>query len=655
MKIQIRLHFIISILIISLSSSAFSQYQSRGVKYNYTDAESFYNAGNFYDALPLYQILAQEKPENNEYQMKIGICHIYLNQIPEKAIEYIKRAYDNDPVATNIQYYLGRAYALNYRFKKAIEVYKIAVTLNTTESYYKKRIPHLITQCNNAIILVQDSLAVEIINLGEPVNSAANEYSPIINTEETELIFTYRGSNSIGGRLSKTNKPKENGSFNEDIFISKFNNDLWGEPVSLSDSINTTLDEGSISISADGEKLYLFKDTKTAKGDIFESIKDGEDWSEPKRLSFNSNSWEGHATISSDGKNIIFSSNRPYGVGGKDLYVAVLQDDGSWGDVKNMGPTINTIYDEDSPFLHADGDLLNFSSKGHSSMGGYDIFESKIVGDTAYSKPVNMGYPINTTANDIFYTVLPNEHVYYSSARRGGYGQNDIYLINVNGINISGIAKLKKDPQSAISKLVVNITNKDRTFNLADTTDGAGRYNFSKLPAGDDYKLYIEEIDESAIQDSVYTLEGRVTKMGRAFTKTKVNDNITDENGSYKLELKKMLQDDSSLDGMSEDDILAEYGGKTAPGLIYKVQVAALTNAKNFEEKSVKSLGKIERLELDDGLTRFMVGSFTMLKDATDLLGKAKRKGQDDAFIIVFLDGKRTYLEELVKENKLSK
>jgi tetratricopeptide (TPR) repeat protein len=647
----IRLHFIISLLTLCFTNTAYSQYQSRGDRYNFTDAETFYNNGNFYDAMPLYELLSNQNPENEEYQMKIGICHLYLNQTPQKAIEYIKGVSDKSIKTTNVQYYLARAYALNYRFKEAIETYNIALTLNSTEPYYKKRIPHLIEQCNAAIQLVKDSLSVEIINLGEPVNSSANEYSPIINADESELIFTYRGENSSGGRVNKTNKPTENGSFNEDIFISKFNNKAWGEPESISDSINTIVDEASISISLDGEKLYLFKDTKTAKGDIFESIREGEDWSEPKRLSFNSKSWEGHATVSSDGKKIIFSSDRPYGIGGKDLYSAKLKEDGSWGDVKNLGPTINTIYDEDSPFLHADEDLLNFSSKGHSSMGGYDIFESKIIGDTAYSNPVNIGYPINTTANDIFYTVLPNENVYYSSARKGGYGQNDIYLINVNGISISGVAKLDKDPQSVISKLVVSIRNKDKTFNLTDTTDGAGRYNFSKLPSGGDYELYIEEIDESAIADDVYNLDGRVTKMGRAFVKTKVNDQSTDENGAFKLKLKKMTQENNPLEGMSEDDILAEYGSKTAPGLLYKVQLAALTNPKNFKKKSVKPLGSVEKIELNDGLTRFMVGNFKTLKEATALLDRAKNKGLSDAFIIVFVEGKRTYLEELVKKD----
>ena len=637
--------------LVALSMSGFAQYQSRGDKYNAADAALFYKTGNFYDALPLFEILAEQKPNNQEYQLKIGICHLNLNQTPEKAIEYIKRVADNSTKTTNVHYYLGRAYALNYRFKKAIETYNVAKVLNTTEYYYKQQIPHLIEQCNNGIQLVKDSLNVEIINLGTPVNSSGNEYSPSINVAENELIFTYRGEKSLGGRLSNTNQPKENGNFNEDIYSTKFSNNIWSVPESISDSINTIMDEASISIAESENKLYLFKDTKTAKGDIFESVKEGEEWSEPKRLSFNSNYWEGHASLASDGKKIIFSSNRPYGKGGKDLYSADLQEDGSWGNVKNLGPTINTIYDEDAPFLHLDGALLSFSSKGHTSMGGYDIFESKILGDTAYSEPLNLGYPINTSANDIFYTVLPNDNVYYSSARKGGYGQNDIYLINVKGINISGIAKLYKDPQGAISTLVVNITNEDKTFNLADTTDGFGRYNFSKLPSGDNYELFIEEIDEGVILDSAYFLEGKVTKMGRPFIKTKINQQQTDENGGYKIDLVKQKKEDNPLEDMSEEEILAEFGDKKAPGLLYKVQVAALSNPENFDAKNAKALGSVENIELGDGLTRFMIGSFTTLQEATDLLAAAKENQIPDAFIIVFVDGKRTYLEELVKKD----
>ena len=393
-------------------------------------------------------------------------------------------------------------------------------------------------------------------------------------------------------------------------------------------------------------------------GDIYESIKVDGEWSKPKGLSINSRNWEGHATVSNKGNRIIFSSNRPGGIGGKDLYSADLQEDGSWSNVKNLGTTINTVYDEDAPFFNPDGETFNFSSEGHTSIGGYDIFESQIINDTTFTNPVNIGFPINTTSNDIFFYVSGNDNVYYSSARRGGYGQNDIYLINVNGINITGVAMLFKDPSSPITNLKVNITNKKRTFNLTDTTDGAGRYNFSKLPNDDDYILFIEEIDEQGIDDSIYVLEGEVVKMGRAYTKSQVNDSVVGESGDYRVE---MINDQygideevDSLNNLKEDSmLLAEYGDKTAPGLVYKVQVAALANPQNFEGQHLKQLGDVEKIILEDGLTRFTIGNFKVLKDATVLLESAKSKGQDDAFIIVFVDGKRTYLEELINTGVL--
>ncbi|MBL4668922.1 MAG: PD40 domain-containing protein, partial [Flavobacteriales bacterium] len=432
MKRQVIFQYIFVLTLFIYSGCLYSQYESRGERYNYTDAEAFYNVGNYYDALPLYELLMQEKKGAVEYQLKAGICHLYLNENPQKAIEYIKAVYDKKPKMINTKYYLAKAYALNYQFKLAKEMYKSAAENGSTEQKNKKEIPHLIEQCNNAIELVKDSLDVEIINLGEQVNSSANEYSPVINADETELIFTYRGEKSIGGRLDKFNKNKLNGSFNEDIYISNFKNNLWEEPISISDSINSNLNEGGIFLSVDDQKLYLFIDTKNASGDIYESIRVGEEWTKPKSLSINSKYWEGHATMFSDGNRMIFSSNRPGGLGGKDLYSAKLQENGSWGEIENLGPTINTMYDEDAPFLHFDGKTFNFSSKGHTSIGGYDIFESEVSKDTSFSKPVNIGYPINTTSDDIFYHVSKNDNVYYSSARKGGFGQNDTYMINVN-------------------------------------------------------------------------------------------------------------------------------------------------------------------------------------------------------------------------------
>ena len=665
----IRFFFIIALFLFGISKPLFSQYESRGDQYDYIDALSFYNAKNFYDALPLFKKLEEREPANVKYLMKIGICQLYLNQAPEKSIEYFEKVSISDPKTPNVNYYLARAFAVDYQFDKAIETYGKALLLSSTESYYKKRIPLLIEQCQLAKMLVKDTVALEIINIGQPINSSANEYCPIINSDETQLIYTYRGERSLGGRINSAGEPEVNGSYNEDLHISNFKNNLWTESISISDSINSVKDEACVAISEDESKLYLYKDTKDANGDIFESVKSEDAWSKPRRLNFNSKSWEGHATFSADGKRVIFSSDRPNGMGGKDLYSADLLTDGTWGNVKNLGETINTQYDEDSPFLHLNGSFLNFSSNGHLSMGGYDVFESEIIDGSTFAAPKNLGYPINTTSNDIFYTVLPNKNAYYSSGRRGGYGQNDIYLININGINITGIARLYKDPQSPISNLVVNITNKKGTFNLADTTDGAGRYNFSKLPPGDEYILFIEEIDENSILDSLYNLEGKVSRMGKPYGGVQLNNQQTNESGEYSLEMTKKNKEavfvesipkediakknseEILIDSIPTNDIMTKYGNKSAPDLIYKVQVAALTVEENFIGEMKVKIGAVEKIKLENGLTSFTVGNCSTLFEATKLLEQVKNNSYQDAFIIVFVDGKRTYLNELIKSN----
>ncbi len=730
-----------------LSISVSAQFESRGTEFNYVDAESFYNGENYYDALPLYEILMRENPKVVEYQLKIGICHLHLTSSPEKAIEHIESVYKKKPKTSDVEYYLGKAYALNYRFDLAIENFEKAAANKKTSLKLKKEIPHLIEQCNNAKELVKDSLSVEIINMGKPINSVDNEYSPTINADESTIIFTYKGPKSTGERQDVFNRPEINGNFYEDIHISQQLLNTWTEPKSISDTINSFLHEASISLSPDGQKLFVYKDTPKFSGDIFETKKENGEWGEPRSLAINSEFWEGHAAISPNGKFMIFSSERPGSLGYRDLYSAVLQEDDTWGDVKNLGPTINTKYNDDAPFIHSDGVTFNFSSEGHTSMGGYDIFESKIVTDSTYLKPRNIGYPINTTSNDIFFYVSGRGNAYYSSARKGGVGQQDIYIINVkdiisskpvllvkgivktNGdfdvakitvrtesgkdlgtyhsdlsdgkyqiyvdlkdyyvityevegfpaqvisidatkyteyteiekninflsrdVSINGVALLREYPLSPIMNLKINLSNKDRSFSITDTTDETGKYDFSNLPNDDYYLLFLNEEDEKNIEDSSYIFKGRVTMKGLPYTRALINNMPTDDDGNYRIEMKKryyglLSNAPSKLDEMTVEDVMVKYGDQSAEGLFFKVQVAAYTNAANYSGNHLKGLGNVEKVVLDDGITRFTIGKFATLRPAKELQKKAIDKGQDDAFVIMFLNGKRTYLEELI-------
>ncbi|PJA08961.1 MAG: hypothetical protein COX70_02585 [Flavobacteriales bacterium CG_4_10_14_0_2_um_filter_32_8] len=744
---QVQLYFIFLFTLSTFSESTFAQYESRGVAFNYVDAESFFNAGNYYDALPLYEILMAENPKVVEYQLKIGRCHLHLTNSPEKAIEYIENIYTSKPKTPDVEYYLGKAYALNYQFTKAIETFEKAAKNSKTSVKLKDEIPLLIQQCENAIELVKDSVAVEIINLGNIINTIDNEYSPTINADESTLIYTYKGTKSIGGRQDEFNREEVNGNFYEDIYISNKLLNAWLTPQSISDSINSKLHDASISLSPDGQKLYVYNDTRDFSGDIFESKKENGRWTEPQSLSINSEFWEGHAAISPIGNFLIFSSDRPGGIGGRDLYSAVKQTDDSWGEIKNLGSTINTKYNDDAPFIHSDGVTFNFSSEGHTSMGGYDIFESKIINDTGYLQPRNIGYPINTTANDIFFFVSGRGNAYYSSARKGGFGQQDIYVINVNDVitskpvllvkgvvkenknftnakitvrtesgkdlgtyysdisdgkyqfyvdlndfyvityeisefpsqiesidatkytqyteiekninfvskdvNINGIALTRENPISPIMNLKVNLSNKDKTINKVYMTDEFGKYDFSNLPNDEYYLLFLNEEDEKIIVDSTYIFKGKVTMKGIPYSKALINDMPTDEDGNYRLEMKKhyygvLSGTSSKLDEMSPEDVMAKFGDQTAAGVIFKVQIAAYSNANNYNGKHLTTLGTIEKTILEDGITRFTLGNFSTLRAAKELQLKAIAKGQEDAFVIVFIYGKRTYLDELV-------
>lgn len=743
-----KLHIAILLLTcLIFTSTTLAQYAARGQEYNYLDAETFYKVGNYYDALPLYEILLKENPKVIEYKLKVGICHINLTSSPEKAIEYIEGVYNSKPKTPDVLYYLGKAYALNYKFDLAIETFNKALNDKKTSVKLKKEIPHLISQCNNGIAIVKDSLSVEIINLGAPINSADDEYSPTISADETTLVFTYKGVKSIGNRQDEYNRREENGSFYEDIYVSHKKNGEWSEPTSLGDTINSNLHEASISLSPDGQKLYVYKDNQKYSGDIFETTKKNGVWLEPKPLAINSEFWEGHAAISPNGKFMIFSSERPGSLGFRDLYSANLLEDGTWGNVKNLGPTINTPYNDDAPFIHSDGVTFNFSSKGHSSIGGYDIFESKILNDTAFSEPRNIGYPINTTADDIFFYVSGAGNAYYASARKGGYGQSDLYIINVkdivsskpvllvNGVvktngkftkaditvrtesgndlgtyhsdvidgkyqfyvdlkdyyvitykvegfpaqvisidateyseyteiekninfndadvSINGWALLKENPLKPITNLKVNLTNKDKSINKVDTTDAEGRYNFNNLPNDDYYLIFLNEEDEKLIEDSSYIIKGSVTIKDLPYTQASINGVPTDDDGKYRFEVKNKFYgllsgDPSKLEEMSVDDIMAQYGDQTADGVVFKVQIAAYTNAQNYISKHLDGLGNVGKVTLNDGITRFTIGEFTTLRAVKELQQKAIKKGQDDAFVIVFINGKRTYLEELI-------
>jgi outer membrane protein OmpA-like peptidoglycan-associated protein len=381
--------------------------------------DKFYEKKDYKNALLSFLEAYAINPDDASLNFKIGLTYLY-SETKSKAATYIDKAYRLNPaVNPDIDYHLGVAFQNTNEFKKAIEHF---------ERFKKKRkelgsiANQKIAECLIADSLSQNELNVIIENLGITVNTPYNDYSPLISADGNTLIFT-------SNRTDDPARARANANF-EDIYITSKSGNSWTPPKLISPNINQKYNDAAASLSPDGKTLFLYYEE--GEGDIYTSTFDGSEWSKPAPLNKNINTssyWETSATVSADGKKLYFASNRPGGFGELDLYVSELDGKGNWGKAVNLGKTINTPEYEDSPFIHHDGVTLYFSSDGHPRLGNSDIFVAEFK-NNKWSKPENMGYPLNSWEYDGFFTLSPDKKKgYFSTVKEGGLGDADIYSI----------------------------------------------------------------------------------------------------------------------------------------------------------------------------------------------------------------------------------
>lgn len=471
----------------------------------YSDAEQFFVNENYTAALPLYLKLDSMK-SNANLQFKIGFCYLNAATYKTKSIPYFENAvrdiakrYEEGEInekkaPLSTYYYLAKAYQLNYEFDKAIEMYnRYKDELGTDDPKMAAEvaeIAHDIESCNNGKELIKDPKKVTVTNLGPGVNSAYPDYSPVVSLDEQTLIFTSRRA----GGYSDEKEP--NGQYFEDIYTSDYANGKWGQAKSIGNNINTAGHEATINLSADGLKLLIYKDHK-GNGDLYLSEYKDQAWSAPEYMSapINSSSWESHACFSADNRILYFVSDRPGGYGGRDIWKCLRLPNGDWGQPQNLGPVVNTKYDEDGVFIHPDGKQIFFSSKGHKSMGGFDIFSSLINDENGnWSEPINIGYPINTPDDDVFYiTTADGKRAFFSSDKEGGYGEKDIYMITEPDqeqrditILVGKIVNKSKESLTSIRVTLINAKTND-TLQVLNGNGTTGKFG-TNLPVGASYK-----------------------------------------------------------------------------------------------------------------------------------------------------------------------
>ena len=363
----------------------------------------------------------------------LGKCYFKLYQ-KEKALPMFDRArLLNKSVDEELPYYHGQVYHHVFNFRKAINMYNEFLLRTKASDPRNLEIQIRLQQAKYAQ-KHRDEFSgfediVKIVNMGDSINTAFSEHSPVISSNDSVLLFTARRPGNIGTPDTMPSLEE----YDEDIYVSYYRSGRWSKAENIGRPVNTAGHDATVSLTWDGGQLYLYRHDKGGSVYKTEFDQDNLQWKNPKIIGapVKSKYHEPSVFMTPDSTVIFFSSDRPGGIGGRDLYMCKRKKKGRWDEPVNLGPTINTPYDEDAPFLHIDGRTLYYSSNGLRSVGGFDIFKTEWINDSTFSKPENMGFPINTADDDIYFVITESGKTgYYSSGKDDGYGEKDIYEIH---------------------------------------------------------------------------------------------------------------------------------------------------------------------------------------------------------------------------------
>jgi len=394
------------------------------------EGEKLFNAGlgTFPSALEHYLRANKYNSDCAQLNYKIGVCYLATDKF-YYATEYLEKAYlkDNN-VTRDIHYMLARAYHLNLDFENAIENYKAYYSSFSVKELEKFEVgvDNYIKQCKYGKDLVNKPVRVIINNLGDRVNSEYDDYNPVLHPNQDKLYFTSRRETE-----KKEKRLEADNKYFENVFVSEQAGDLWRKAKMVENKLDSKNNVALLAISPDANKIYLYNGEENG-GDIMVSELKNGIWKSPKSISGKllSKSKETTIAFNPEGNEIFVVSNMDGSIGGMDIFYSKLNDKEKWSEPTNMGAAINTIYDEEGVYWHPKEDKLYFSSQGHNSMGGFDVFMIERDENGMWSSPVNLGYPINTPNDDIFFKMDEhNKHAYYSSVRDNGFGGKDLYKV----------------------------------------------------------------------------------------------------------------------------------------------------------------------------------------------------------------------------------
>lgn len=499
---------ILSLLIVS--NSIFSQDWNE-IYFLENEAHYLVIEQQYDKAIDNYKRILRDVPNHSLIKYYIGKTYLLTDDQKDKAIDFLKEASEDVTLDFNAKsiketkapvdalLYLGDAYLQNGKIDEASDAFNnLKSLINSSHELYEIT-THKVKTCENAKAAINKPLRIKKTNLGDLVNDINSNVNPVISGDGNTLVFTTYKRDDM------------------DVYYSTKSNGIWGTPKRITDKVSSKYYLKTVSLSFDGKELYLATDD-IERNDIFVSYKEGKNWTDAIKLDKTVNGKktnETHAVVSKDGNTLYFTSDREGGLGGIDIYKCIKDAKGKWGPAENLGPNINTKFDEATPFITLDDKYLFFSSQGHTSIGGFDVFYSKIKEN---GQPINIGYPINSTGDDIFY--VPDNSLNTGLISRfdeTSVGKNDIYRITIlPKINIAGNIINSKNGET-ISDDIVSISLIDAGTNNVIEMIGSNNGSFKfEIDPGDyivslnneNYEAFNTEVNiPNSFDKSEFTLD----------------------------------------------------------------------------------------------------------------------------------------------------
>jgi outer membrane protein OmpA-like peptidoglycan-associated protein len=458
----------------------------------YAEAEDYLIEEEYKEALPIYLKLIEKGYNTANIKYKIGECYLYIPGQKQKALSYLKEASEKasekytgtelneENAPETALFLLAIAYRLHNKFDKAIEAFNVMKDLIPQDDLENRKIIDMhISRCKNAVELTSAPINIKKTKLSNIINSKFSNYSPLLTADESVIIYM------------------EKRKFYDAVMRSVVDKGYWTNPQNLTPKIKSDGEYYAVGISTDGNHLLLYAFDPETNGDIYQSDYINRKWSRITKLNDNINTEynETHASFSNSGNVLIFTSNRKGGYGGLDIYKSKKDENGDWGPAENLGPVINTPFNEESPFVTIDGRMLFFSSQGHYNMGGYDLFKSELAESGEWLPPINIGYPINSSDDDIFFHPAGDgKKGYHSKFAVNENNEQDIFkyeiltVANPQKFKISGLVNIPDSKDYELNDILVKFIDlKDNDTLVTMNCDNDGKYKH-KISAGE-YEL----------------------------------------------------------------------------------------------------------------------------------------------------------------------